>query len=176
MNAARFHRLIAEAVAAREPLDTEKFARLAEESGEEMFWRSQVDLDCAIRTWKHQAKPNVRRRLTAHRVSVGVATLAAGFGAIWMSGPVKPVAPKVRSEVSVAAAPTDAIRPSVPTVAQRWPPAPIVAQKPPEDRRLAEAAETAGRLAYAFQPVGEQVSSVVRLLIDAVPGSEVFAL
>lgn len=176
MNAARFHRLIAQAVAARDPLDTEEFARLAEESGEEMFWRSQVDLDRAIRTWKHQTKPNVRRRFTARRVSVGVATLAAGLGAIWINRPVEPIEPKVRSEASIAATPTEAIMPSVPAVAQRWSPAPIVAPKPPQDRRLAEAAETAERLAYAFQPVGEQVSSVVRLLIDAVPGSEVFAL
>ena len=40
----------------------------------------------------------------------------------------------------------------------------------------AEATETAERLAYAFEPVGEHVGSVVRLLIDAVPGSDVFAM
>lgn len=45
---------------------------------------------------------------------------------------------------------------------------------PPHD--FAKAADTAERLAYAFQPVGERVGSVVRLLIDSVPGSDVFSM
>jgi hypothetical protein len=176
MNAARFHRLIAEAVAAREPLDTEEFALLAEVSGEETFWRSQVDLDRAICAWKQREKPTVHRRRFAQRILLSVAGVAAGLGAIWMSRPIDPIAPRVQIETSIVAAPTDAIMPPVPAIAQPWSPDPVVAPKPSQDRRLADAAETAERLAYAFQPVGEQVSSVVRLLIDAVPGSDVLAL
>jgi hypothetical protein len=176
MNAARFRQLVAEAITSRQPLETEDFARLAEETGEEMFLRSQIDLDHAIRAWKAHARPNRRGRFVTRRASAWIATIAAGVSAIWLAQTIGPAAPEVRSEASTTTATIDVSVTSVPAVAELWPRAPIVAPKPVQDHRLAEATATAERLAYAFQPVGEQVSSVVRLLMDAVPGSEVFAL
>ncbi|HEX6987435.1 MAG TPA: hypothetical protein VF170_18800, partial [Planctomycetaceae bacterium] len=53
---------------------------------------------------------------------------------------------------------------------------PLVAPLPPEPDRFAQAAVTAERLAYAFEPVGQQVGTVVRFLVDAVPGADVFSM
>jgi hypothetical protein len=178
MNVVRFRQLVADAVASRESIDTDDFARLAAEAGDESFWRSQVDLDRAIATWSARTKERRSRRRVMRRVPVAVAALAAGVAVFWVARP-EPIASdlllKASMTVSAKAASVPAV-PAVPSVAERLTPAPVVAPRPPQDQRLAEATATAERLAYAFQPVGEQVSSVVRLLIDSVPGADVLSL
>jgi DNA-binding transcriptional LysR family regulator len=176
MNAVQFRRLIAEAIASREPLDTEDFARLAIEAGDDAFWRSQVDLDRAIWAWNVHSKRRTPRRLVVRRVSTLVAAVAAGISVVWLARPAETVAPEVRIQAGVTEFPNGPIVAALPAITEPFALMPVVAPKPPQDLRLAEATATAERLAYAFQPVGEQVNSVVRLLIDAVPGSDVFAL
>ena len=176
MNAVRFRKLVADAVASREPIDTEEFARLAAEAGDERFWHSQVDLERAIAAWGTRAKQHKVRRIAVRRISACAAALAAGFGAVWLARPMEPVGSSVPSAPTVKVSPAATIVLATPVVAVRPVQAPVVAPRPPQDQRMAEAAATAERLAYALQPVGEQVSSVVRLLIDAVPGADVFAL
>jgi hypothetical protein len=175
MNVVRFRQLIADAVASRESIDTDDFARLAAEAGDEPFWRSQVDLDRAIATWSARKKERRSRRLAMRRVFAAVATLAAGVAAFWLAPP-EPIASDLLLEGSVAVSAKAMNVPTLPLVAERSIPAPIVAPRPPRNERLAEATATAERLAYAFRPVGEQVSSVVRLLIDSVPGADVLSL
>jgi DNA-binding transcriptional LysR family regulator len=176
MNAAQYRRLIAEAIASREPLDTEEFARLAIEAGDDAFWRSQVDLDRAIGAWNVHSKRRSPRRLVVRRVSSLVAAVAAGIGVVWITRPGETVAPEVRIQAGITELPSRSIVAGLPAITEQFALVPVVAPRPPQDLRLAEATATAERLAYAFQPVGEQVSSVVRLLIDAVPGSDVLAL
>jgi hypothetical protein len=175
MNVARFRQLVADAVASRESIDTDEFARLAAEAGDESFWRSQVDLDRAIATWSAHTKERGSRRLVMRRVSAAVTALAAGVAVFWVARP-EPVASDLLLKGSVTISAKMTSVPAVPSVAERSVPAPVVAPRPPQDQRLAEATATAERLAYAFQPVGEQVSSVVRLLIDSVPGADVLSL
>jgi hypothetical protein len=176
MNAVQYRRLIAEAIASRASLDTEEFARLAIEAGDDAFWRSQVDLDRAIWAWNAHSKRRTPRRFVVRRVFALVSTVAAGIGAVWLARPAETVAPEVRIQASSTELRNQPIVAALPAITEPFALVPVVAPRPPQDRRLAEATATAERLAYAFQPVGEQVNSVVRLLIDAVPGSDVFAL
>jgi hypothetical protein len=175
MNVVRFRQLVAEAVASRESIDTDDFALLAAEAGDESFWRSQVDLDRAIATWSSRKKELRSRRIVMRRISGAVAAVAAGVAAFWLARP-EPVAPDLLLKGSVTISAKATNFPAVPLVAERSIPAPVIAPRPRQDQRLAEATATAERLAYAFQPVGEQVSSVVRLLIDSVPGADVLSL
>jgi len=176
MTVVQFRRLIEEAVALRQPLDTDDFAQFAAEAGDEAFWRSQVDLDRAIEAWSVRSKRPNPRRLVVRRVFAWVATLAAGIGVIWLARPADSLAPEVRIEANLSKSSSQPIVAALPVMSEPLALAPVVAPRPPQDQRLANAAATAERLAYAFQPVGEQVSSVVRLLMDAVPGSDVFSL
>jgi hypothetical protein len=176
MNVSQFRQQLAEAVEARESLATARMASLAAEAGDIAFWQSQVRLDRAIGAWKDQRRPRLAGRPLAGRLCASIAALAAGFGAAWVSRPVETMLP------NVATVPTMAVATLEPPTAEGFesirpePLVPVVAPIPRNENRLAAATVTAERLAYAFQPVGEQVSSVVRLLIDSVPGADVFAL
>jgi hypothetical protein len=197
---ASFRELVDAAIEAHEPLDTPAFARLAEgaSSADRDYWRSQICLDRAVSAWQRKSSDLPTRSLLRSTATIAAAAvlktwhgvrsaqtaaaLALGLSAVvvWSGREAAPPDAVVSAVAAVRTKPVATLRP------------PVVAQIPqmrlddsqalamadsaaPRDG-FAEAAETAERLAYAFQPVGEQVGSVVRLLIDAVPGSDVFSM
>ncbi len=126
--------------------------------------RAAARLDSAIRAWTSRAKSRRRRRVVA---SVGLA--CAAVAVIVSQRPTdRPSEPSVIVEAPAALPAEESVR-SVP------PAPPVVAAVSDEptaaDDRLADATQTADRLAYAFQPVSDGVGDVMRLLIDAVPGA-----
>lgn len=194
---ASFRELVNAAIEAREPLDTPAFVRLAESASpaDRAYWRSQVRLDAAVSDWrrKHASPPGRLRRAGAvtaaaalkawHGTRTAQATaLALGLSAvvIWYSRESGPSEPDVSTIAAVPVEPVMTLRPPVVAPAPRaeFDGSRTLAMAEPGTPQpdFAEAAEAAERLAYAFQPVGEQVSSVVQLLIDAVPGSDVFSM
>jgi hypothetical protein len=197
-----FRELVDAAIEARRPLDTAEFARLAGEASpaDRRYWQAQVRLDSAIADWRDAEKAGVvrrRSRTAANVVGAGAlaawrtfgtprtaAALALGLSATFLLWP-KASAPVIET-VAVSIEPEHSAASSRPVR-----PAPVPAPQPPapgttrgpndtlamaQDKRFEEATATAERLAYAFQPVGEQVGTVVRFLIDAVPGSDVFSM
>ncbi|MBA3314282.1 MAG: hypothetical protein M3552_22790 [Planctomycetota bacterium] len=176
MNVSIFRRRVADAVESREALDTPELARLASEAGDVAFWRSQVRLDRAISAWKTPDRSITLRRPVLRRLGAAVSAAAIGFGAAWISRPAETVVPDMPPVTTMQVAALDVPVEPPSEIITRTELTPVAAPRPSQDTRLAQATLTAERLAYAFQPVGDQVSSVVRLLIDAVPGADVLAL
>lgn len=197
-----FRELVDAAIEARRPLDTAEFARLAGEASpaDRRYWQRQVRLDFAIADWRGAEEVRVVRSpfrtagaafgagaLVAWRsvrTAQTAAALALGLTAAFLLWPKVP-APVVET-FAVSVDSEHAAEPSPPVQ-----PAPAAAPGTTvpdgnrgssdtlamaQDKRFEEATATAERLAYAFQPVGEQVGTVVRFLIDAVPGSDVFSM
>lgn len=200
-----FRELIDEAVEQRRSLDTPRFRRLADGASEQDrgYWQRQALLDRTIVAWRGGARtPSSRRGESLTVIGAGVfvkawrgvrqgqtaAALALGLSAVviwsgWGEKPPEPVA------ITVPTDPVVAIEPG-PVSPEPFDSRPVEPVRPEAGQIAAggltdgaggaggftEATETAERLAYAFQPVGEHVGSVVRLLIDAVPGSDVFSM
>lgn len=197
---ASFRELVDAAIEAREPLDTPAFARLAESASpvDRAYWQSQIRLDGALSEWRRKQVPVATRGPLRVAGSVAAATalktwqgvrsaqtataLALGLSAvvIWSGREAAPPAPGGSAVADLPAEPVMTVKPPVvapmPRMALDDSQALAMAEPAVPRDGFAEAAETAERLAYAFQPVGEQVGSVVRLLIDAVPGSDVFSM
>ena len=179
MKPTAYQRRLRDAVEARETLDRPEFARLAMQAGQCDEWRREVQLDQAISAWRQQQrKAGLRQTVRQQAMTIAAAT-ALGLGGLWLMQPVEPVltaGPAIAEQVSyeeptdrgrlVAARPLDSSHRSQP----------VAAPRPDELDRFAQASVTAERLAYAIQPVGEQVGSMVRLLFDAVPGTDVLAM
>lgn len=176
MSASPFRRRLAAAIASRQALDTPHWAQRAIEADDVAFWQAQVQLERAIPAWKHHSVTTPRTRSVIRRVAAPVMAMSLAVAAAWISHPVESVVPLAPPEPVVAMVPVGDVLISKPADPLPAILPPVVARRPAPDNRLAEATVTAERLAYAFQPVGEQVGSVVRLLIDAVPGADVFAL
>lgn len=175
MNVSSFRRHLADAVESRRPFDTPEMSQLAAEADDVAYWRNQVRLDQAISLWKEDwvvRKP----RHASGRFVVAVAAMALGLGVVWVSRPLQVMTPGAPQAATMTVAAVEVPGDVVSNIVVPEPIEPVVAPLPRGDTRLAEATVTAERLAYAFQPVGEQVGSVVRLLIDSVPGADVFAL
>jgi len=196
-----FREIVDAAIEARRPLDTPAFSRLAESASEadRRYWRAHARLDRAVADWqaKH-AVPKVRTVTRAALVTAGLAlkawqgvrsaqtaaTLALALSAvvIWSGRQTEPLEPLVANSptepvLTIDSEPIAPVPQDASSGASGGSSAPLALADPPAARGdFAEATETAERLAYAFQPVGEQVGSVVRLLIDAVPGSDVFSM
>lgn len=192
--------LVDAAIEDRRPLDTPAFARLADKAskGDRLYWLAQTRLDEAVAVWRERESADrvrpagiaavVAARLALHawrglRTAKTSAALALGLSGIvvWSGREAEPpgvAMPAVSLErvMTVAPGPVPPAR-SVDGVPE-FRGQPYLAPDSPSGPAdgYAEATETAERLAYAFEPVGEHVGSVVRLLIDAVPGSDVFAM
>ena len=173
-----FRDRIERAVENREPLDTPEFRRLAATATEHerADFRDQVALDHAIVAWRGAVRETQIRVAVRRRVAAFVAAAAAGAGFAWIavSGPATHDATGIdvaqTSPVAVIA-PENAARSAV--VVRD----PLVASRPSSPQtQFAEASLTAERLAYAFEPVGEQVGTVLRFLVDSVPGADVFSM
>lgn len=195
---ASFRELVNTAIEAREPLDTPAFARLAESASpaDLIYWRSQIRLDAAVSDWQRKCATAPGRLRTAGAVTASATlkawrrartaqtatALALGLSAvvIWHSRETGPSDPDVSVIAAAPVEPVMVVRPPavapVPRTKSGGTKALAMAEPGVPQPDFAEAAEAAERLAYAFQPVGEQVSSVVQLLIDAVPGSDVFSM
>lgn len=174
MNEHPFRKHLERAIESRLPLAEVDFSEFESDSQDRAFFEQQAQLDQVISLWKaHHVRTGRRRR--SRNALAGVSLLAAGILGVALLNPPKryEAGSEVESPaiVSVDVVETDVSPETIATVLE-----PAVAPLPEESEQYAAATVTAGRLAYALQPVGEHVSSVVQLLIDAVPGSEVFAL
>lgn len=178
-----FRDRVESAIESREPLDTPELRRLSFSGTceEREWWQEQVRIDRAIGEWQSEFCPSQPLRWNARRLAAALAVTAAGLLAGWFAAsdsvpdsnqPVRPAS--VPGEVaSVPTVSPIAPKPRVETDA--FGPSTLATHQFKSDQ-FAEAAETAGRLAYAFEPVGERVGTVVRFLVDSVPGSDVFAM
>ena len=170
------------ALAAREP-------QVAQE------WGAQLQLDTAIAAWQHRQRAQ-RRQALHYRVAAGVAVAAALFVTVFPARdntpgpqtlPVAVIAPQSptlktptvktptvkRLDAETLAVPTLPVTPVAPTrfaAADRGPQTRVDADLAAA-QRFERTAETAQRLVYAFGPVGDSVSDVMRRVMDAVPGA-----
>ena len=127
---------------------------------------AEARLDSAIGAWVQRGRvQRVRRRRLA--ASVLIAAVVASVA----------ISQRPDGRALVTAAPDPATLESVEVPVR---PVPVEPPTPPvvtvdpvvSDDRLAQASLTADSLAYAFQPVSDGVGDVMRLLIDAVPGTD----
>lgn len=175
-----FRNRVESAVESHEPLDTPELRRLslAADGDDRAYWRSQMQLDRAIACWQQELGPRRSSAAFIRRAAAVLSITAAGVAAGWLSGASLGIG---SNDEAVRSIPSDEFvmiaepEISVPPVSSHSVDQ-TLAQNQLASDQYAEAAETAGRLAYAFEPVGERVGTVVRFLVDAVPGSDVFAM
>lgn len=174
MNDLPFRNRVERAIELRSSLTELDCSDLESDTQDQAFLERHVQLDHLIEIWRANLIRKRRRQRTQSAVA-GVSLLATGIAAIAFlrDAPQEGAIPEARVPIVASAVPVESdFSPKASTAVLE----PVVAPVPRESEQFAAASVTAGRLAYALQPVGEQVSSVVQLLIDSVPGSEVFAL
>ncbi|MGC1273454.1 MAG: hypothetical protein WBC44_07070 [Planctomycetaceae bacterium] len=175
-----FRDRVESAIESHEPLDTPELRRLslAADGDDRAYWRSQMQLDRAIADWQQELRPRRSPAAIVRRAAAVLSITAAGVAAGWLSGASLWFASNDQAARSIPS--NDVVMIAEPEIGvppvSSHPVDQTLAQHQLTSDQYAEAAETAGRLAYAFEPVGDRVGTVVRFLVDAVPGSDVFAM
>ena len=173
-----FRERVQTAIENREPVDSAELHRLALSADPEdaEWWQEQIALERAIAEWRTVVRRSSARAEIARRVAISFATVAAGAALVWLS--TSPGVELHETEVIAAIAEAEEIAVGAEVRPERLlaSRAPVVAPRPASPDRFAQASITAERLAYAFEPVGERVSTVFRFLVDSVPGAEVFSM
>lgn len=167
------------AIESRESLDTPDLQQssLAASGDDRAWWQEQLRLEQAIAEWRNaQCSPRPLQR-NVRRLAAVVSVAAAGLVAGWITTGMPIFPPDRAARTAVGTEETAAMSNGAAAASGTFADRPAALPDDPfQSDQFAEAAATAGRLAYAFEPVGERVGTVFRFLVDSVPGSDVFAM